>query len=440
MFNCPQDLRRVLASNWTPALPSRFNYWIRILTEFVSVQIAVQLIGAASGILLVRILDQSEYAYFTIASSMQATINILTDAGISIGLSSIGGKIWQNPYRFGQLINTAMQLRRYLTAIIMTIVTPIFVWLLIRNGTSPVYAVLLTVIVLIGLSYQLSAGVLMIVLRLHSQINRLQKLDLIVALSRVAFLGIAFFIFLDAAIAIMATAVAMGIQCFLLSRWAFESIDANAPTHNEDRRTILKLVRSQLPLGIFYCLQGQLTIWLVSFFGSVHNIAEVGALARIGIIFGVITAIMSNIVMPSFARCQSYKLLVRRYWQIISANCLFGLILISLAILSPNHFLWILGGKYAHLQNELVLMVAGMVFSSISGIMWFINASKAWIEYSWLYIPITILTQIFLLIILNVNTVRGVLLLSLLSLIPSILLSAALTCRGFHKLKLSLAE
>jgi hypothetical protein len=76
----------------------------------------VQLIGFAAGILLVRQLDQHEYALFTIANTMQGTINVLADIGISIGLISIGGRVWQDRNRFGELISTGLKLRRKLGA------------------------------------------------------------------------------------------------------------------------------------------------------------------------------------------------------------------------------------------------------------------------------------------------------------------------------------
>src|SRR3712207_1208952 len=71
----------------------------RILGTFAAVQAAVQIIGFASGILIVRSLDQREYAYFTIANTLQGTLNILADIGISIGLVSIGGRVWQDRER-----------------------------------------------------------------------------------------------------------------------------------------------------------------------------------------------------------------------------------------------------------------------------------------------------------------------------------------------------
>ena len=123
----------------------------RVVGSFAFAQGAVQLIGFLSGILLVRHLDQREYAYFTIANTMQGTINVLADIGISIGLVSIGGRVWQDRRRFGQLIQTGMRLRRMLAPISIVIVTPILYLMLVKNGASTGYALALIGVVLGGL-------------------------------------------------------------------------------------------------------------------------------------------------------------------------------------------------------------------------------------------------------------------------------------------------
>src|SRR3954454_9152721 len=101
----------------------------RVVGSFAFAQAAVQVIGFASGILLVRQLTQREYAYFTIANTMQGTINVLADIGISIGVVAIGGRVWQDSHRFGQLITTAQNLRRKLGGLAVLLVTPILYWM-----------------------------------------------------------------------------------------------------------------------------------------------------------------------------------------------------------------------------------------------------------------------------------------------------------------------
>src|ERR1051325_4044588 len=153
----------------------------KMLGKFVSVQVVVQVLGFASGLLLVRSLAQKEYAYFTLANSMLGTMGILADSGVGIGLTSIGGKVWQDRQRFGQLINTALRLRRSLALIAASVVAPVLMGLLTNNGASRWYAATLTLAVLLALNYQLLAGVLDIVPRLHSQVGRLQRLDRMIA-------------------------------------------------------------------------------------------------------------------------------------------------------------------------------------------------------------------------------------------------------------------
>jgi O-antigen/teichoic acid export membrane protein len=389
--------------------------------------LVVQALGLASGILLVRTLDQQQYAYFTIANTMQGTMNVLADSGISSGLTAIGGKIWQDRYRFSQLINTAMQLRRYLAAIAIVAITPILLWMLISNGASIVYAVLITIVVLVGINFQLTIGVLSVVPRLHSQINRVQNLDLISAISRLIFLCFAYFTYLNAAVAILIASITFGLQYFFLNSWVIDSFEKKVPVHHEYQLSLLKIVKHQAPNAIFYCVQGQLTIWLMNIFGNTKNIAEFGALGRLAVIFSVIGAVMTSIVLPSFARCQSVSQLRHRYFQALGSCCLFGACLVTIAAFFPRELLWILGNKYAHLKNEVLLMVISAVLNLVSGIMLSLNSSKGWVQYYWLNIPFILLIEACLTYFLDLTSTYGVLLFGTLSIIPGIIFSSAIS-------------
>jgi hypothetical protein len=418
---------RIAAAISVFAPPQRLVARARTLSQFVTVQVAVQLMGAASGILLVRALSQSEYAYFTIANSMQATMSILADSGVGIGLSAIGGKVWQDRHRFGELINTALRLRRYLASIAAAVVAPILFWLLVSNGASKPYAGVITLAVLLALNYQLLAGVLMIVPRLHSQISRVQKLDAMLAASRLVLLAAAYLIFLNAGIALFAGIVGIIAQYIFLKRWTTDNVERHAPINQEDRSTMLGIVKHQAPNAVFYCLQGQLTIWLISIFGNTRNIAEIGALGRLGMIFSIISAVMSSIVLPGFARCQSAALLRRRYWQIVGCAILFGCCLLIPALLFPNEILWILGKPYAHLTRELPLMVSGSVLNAIAAVMLSLNMAKGWVKRYWLNIPCLIVLQASLILVLDMSHTYDVLLFGILSALPGVCFSAVIT-------------
>jgi hypothetical protein len=68
----------------------------------------------------------------------------------------------------------------------------------------------------------------------------------------------------------------------------------------------------------------------------------------------------------------------------------------------------------------------------LTGTFWALNASKAWVAGSWLYIPVTLLTQIALIPFTDFSSVAGVLTFNLFSAIPNLLLNIVLSYRGFR--------
>ena len=404
---------------------------------FATVQVIVQLISFLAGILIIRALSQTEYAYYTIANTMQATINLLADLGISVGLLSIGGRVWHDRRRFGELIKTGMQLRRTLGTVVVLIIAPVLCFLLIKNGASLGYSVALLLVVLFGAAIQLSVGVLGVVPRLLSNVRLIQKIDLAGALIRLLLLlGVLLLFFLNASIAVAVGTVTILTQYLMLRRYTATVVDLSAPPNTEDRMTILGIIRNQAANTVFYCFQGQIAILLISLFGTRPGaIAEVGALGRLAMIFTVLNNLLANIFVPAFARCQNPRKLKWLYAAILGGVIGFSLLILLAAALFPREFLLILGPKYSHLHQELVLMVGGAVLSILTGTLWGLNASKAWIAGSWLYIPLTLAAQAALIPLVDLSSVRGVLLFNLISAVPNLLLNAALSYRGFRMLQ-----
>jgi O-antigen/teichoic acid export membrane protein len=404
----------------------------RIVGNFAIVQAVVQIIGFLSGILLVRTLEQREYAYFTIANTMQGTINLLADIGISVGLVSIGGRVWQDRYRFGQLINTALSVRRKLGAVAIIIVTPVLYFLLVKNGASFFYTAVLVFVVLAGLLIQLSLGVLDVVPRLRSDVARIQSIDLTGAIARLLVLVTLMYFFLNAGVAVAVATATLLLQYAMLRKYVAGVIDLDAPENAEDRAAMFGFIRKLAANAVFYCLQGQITVFLISFFARrASSVAEVGALGRLAMIFAVLSNLLTNVFVPAFARCQSARKLRWLYAAIIGGVGAFSLLVVCGAEIFPDQFLFVLGSKYAHLHRELLLMVGGAILSALTGTFWALNASKAWVAGSWLYIPLTLATQIALIPYTDFSSVMGVLTFNLISAIPNLLLNIALSYRGF---------
>jgi O-antigen/teichoic acid export membrane protein len=425
----------VLDETSTPLI-RRALHRAKVVGSFAVVQGIVQLIGFMSGILVVRTLEQREYAYFTIANTMQGTINLLADIGISVGLVSIGGRVWQDRHRFGELINTALSLRKKLGALVVLAVTPVMYLMLAKNGASSSYIVFLILVVLAGLVFQLSIGVLGVVPRLRADIGRIQIIDLTGAIARLLVLIGLIFVFLNAGVAVAVASAVSLLQYAMLRSYAARVIDLDAPENAEDRHAIVRLTKHLAANSVFYCFQGQITIFLISFFAhQAASVAEIGALGRLAMIFSVLTNLLTNVFVPAFARCQNERKLRRLYTVIVGGVAAFSVSIIAGAWIFPNEFLFVLGNKYAHLHRELLLMVGGAVFSALTGTFWALNASKAWVTGAWLYIPLTLAAQIALIPYTDFSSVTGVLFFNLLSAIPNLLLNIVMSYRGFRSLQ-----
>jgi hypothetical protein len=136
--------------------------------------------------------------------------------------------------------------------------------------------------------------------------------------------------------------------------------------------------------------------------------------------------------VPAFARCHSKRQLHWLYAGIVGGVVLFSLAVIAGAAFFPEQFLFVLGSRYAHLHRELLLMIGVAVISALSATLWLLNASKAWITGAWLYVPLTLATQIALIPFTDFSSVSGVLVFNLISAVPSLLLNLALSFLGFR--------
>jgi hypothetical protein len=290
------------------------------------------------------------------------------------------------------------------------------------------------VAVLAGLIFQLSVGVLSVVPRLRSNLNKILAIDLAGAIVRLLLICAFLYFFINAGVAVVIASAAVILQYLLLRSYAAAEIDLKAAENPADKQEILRLSKHLAANAIFYCVQGQITIFLIGFFAhQAKSVAEVGALGRLAMIFTVISNLLTNVFVPAFARCEGVKRLRFLFFAIVGSVSLFSAVIVAGALWFPDQFLFVLGSKYGHLHTELVLMVLAAVINAVAGSLWALNSSKAWIAGSWLYIPLTLGTQLLLIPFTDFSSVAGVLMFNVLSLLPSLFLNVFLSLRGFHR-------
>jgi len=421
----------------TPRPGTALQRWMPILVKFASIQVLVQVLGFAAGILVIRNLPKREYALYTLGNTMLATILVLADSGISSALTAIGGRIWQDKQQLSRLIRTALELRRLLVAVTVPIVIPVLVWLLMQNGASTPKTAILVAAVLVGCGLELITRIYAVALRLKSEIRQIQNQALVAALVKLAIVGIAVLVWFNVEIAIFAVVAGYAVQYWMLHRWSVENLDVRAPGDPAMRAEIIGVVKKVSPQTIYYCLQGQIMVWLISIFGNADRVADVGALGRLAVVFSILGSLASEILFPAFARIQSAQMLRKRYLQVILVYAAISASLVALVAVFPKQVLSVLGGQYRHLQTEGILMAVSSVLGAIAGLAWGLNYSRAWIVSPLKFIPFSIAVQVALVYFLNLSTVRGVLVLSILSALPSIAWAVSLTLLKIRKLQVS---
>lgn len=395
---------------------ARFLELFRLLASYTVGQATAQALGFLAGILIVRTIPKEDYAWFMIVNTIGPVMGMLSDNGVTNSLAAIGGKFWQDDLRMGSLVKTALLLRKRLIVFSFMAVAPVLAWMLWRNHAPPAIIAFLVLITLTGVFFQLNMGVLNAVLSLRQQVRRMQAVVFMGMLPRLALIGLfAALGWLNAPLALASVTVALAAQFWLLKKWVYPQIAANAPPDAGLRRDILSIVKRQAPLTIYFCIQSQIGVWLISIFGNANRVADLGALGRLGMIFSILMATTSALIVPRFARCQDPARLRSYYGQIL---LVFAGIILSGTLFAwwlPGPLLWLLGGQYAQLGGMVWLAVLASGSANIAGLAYSLNMNKGWIPPAYIIIPAEIVTQVVLCLVFKVSTVPGILMIGVLA-------------------------
>lgn len=410
--------------------------WLQQTFHVGFLQLAVQGLGFASGILLIRFLPKEEYAWYTIALSVQAMSSILADMGLGLAMISFGGPVWNDRARLGQVVASARHVRRRMLIPAALAGSGIMSVLLWRQGAGAGVVCALVAGVIWSLRSQLDINLLAVLPRLHTRVARLQMLELSAAATRVALLLMAVTIWINAAVGVMIGALVFAGQRAVLVRWSGCFILRDAEASPADTAAMWARMRSQLAVTLSTYFQSGIGVWLLSLYGATSSIADLGALSRLALIFVVPFALVTNLVVPHMARCPAGPHLLRRYLRFSVVGAGGAAVLVCMAALSSPLWLALLGSQYGHLRFELILTAINSGVSFFLALLWGLNASRGWVKNSWVFLPATLCAQLAVIVLLDISTVRGVLLVSISGAVSGVLVLAVLGARGLYEARL----
>ncbi|GAB3024992.1 lipopolysaccharide biosynthesis protein [Spirosoma pulveris] len=407
-------------------------HWVKLVSITGTAQVTVQAIGFISGILVIRLLPTHEYALYTLANTMLGTMTTLADGGISTGVMAKGGKVWQDKQRLGEVLATGFNLRKKFAVVSLCVALPILVYLLHHHDASWTMSVLIVLSLIPSFFASLSGTLLEIAPKLHQQVAPLQKIQVGVALSRLALLSLSIFTFPITFIAILSAGFPQLWANRQIRKISSAFADMGQPINLTDQKDILFMVKRLLPESIYYCISGQLTIWLISIYGSTSGVAQAGALGRLPVAMTLFTVLFGSLVLPVFSRTPGIKaIVVRQYLKIQAGLVVLGIGIVGGVVLFSGPILSVLGPQYTSLTTELIIMMVGSTIGFIATSAFFLSSSRGWVMNPAISITVSIAATIVGVSIIDVSTLKGIFWLNIFTSIVHLVMHVAY---GVHRI------
>jgi O-antigen/teichoic acid export membrane protein len=409
--------------------------WFRPFFTFTSAQTAAQVIGAITGIIIVRNLTKQDYAFYTIANSVLSSLVVLADGSIGNALVGIGGQIWEDKHKLGQAIRAGLGIRAFIRNVFALPVLIVLVWLLWINGSGIAEIIYLTPVVLLGATLSLANGIYAVAPRLMGHVRLLQTITLAAAGFRLFLATVLAFLGLNAVSAMCVVLAGYLLQFLVSYSWTRRQVEIDLPADPDVSNKLMAIIKRQIPNSLYYVLQSQIGIWLLSVFGTPDRVADLGALSRISIIYVALLAAAENVLIPAYARCRDPARLPIIYLQILASMVAISLIPILITWIFPGPILWFLGPQYEQLPVALLFAtVAGMI-STINSTTYLLNTTRGWIPPPWIYISTSLGFQGLLLYVIGASTIIEVLLVTIIFNLVQIIVNIGGTLRLIIRLR-----
>jgi O-antigen/teichoic acid export membrane protein len=407
------------------------------LSAFVGGQSAVQLLNAATGLALLRLLPKPEFAIYAIALGVQGMITILTDVGFGSAILALVGTRFDDKKLLGSYIRAASSIRRYLMMIVSVIAIVVIVSFrhsrFEAHGTREV--TFLAVAILVTLQFQAWASYYESPLLLHNRMVALYAPQISGATLRMACVFVLYYTNTISSTSVVVantlSIVIMGV-CYRIMARRYIEVPRALP--REHAGEMIKYLTPMLPLYLYAALSGQISLFLIAVFGHVGQIADVAAVGRIGQLFLLLNSSNTVLVTPLFAKTPR-ALFSKRYAYAMGVVGIVSLLVSASARLFPGLYLFLLGAKYSGLTIQVQLVVYSSSITYFSGAMGAVALARKWIFW-WsgtLQVVVVGLAQLVSAMLLPLNTSEGVLMMNIYTAIAALGVQIVFLIQGLSR-------
>ncbi len=415
-----------------PPAALRIRRWAKILSAYFSTQTVVQLTGIAAGLLFVNFMPVREFALYTLAFSVITFFGFITDLGSSTSLVYFFRHTAKEEEAFQPYFAAVLSLRRLAFLLGAVGVLIAFPRMATVEGYGYAETLLVTGGIVLCVWFQIASSLRVLALRLADRYGASYRAELAGGFTRLLLAALLVVsALLRSWLGVLTSAAASAVVA-LLARPAVQT--AAAPLDlGPYRRKILRYLLPTLPNAFYFAIQGPLIVWLAATFGATRNIAEVGALGRLGLIVGIFSGLTGVVFLPRLARVTDDRLYRRRFVQFGALLAVVGLAMFAAAAIAPGLFLFLLGKNYAGLHRELVLVVAGAGLTLLDGYLVSVNFARSWTRWQGAALLLQISLQVALLLLLPLSTTFNLLLFNALTAGIALTLQLLTASAGFAR-------
>lgn len=412
----------------------RIQSWAKILSAYFTSQTLTQLLGIGAGLLFVNLMPVQDFALYTLAFSVITFFNFISDLGSTTSLLHFFRRAAQDGEAFQPYFDAVLSLRRRVFALGAAAVAAAFPVVAARKGMPLQGVVLTTACILLCVWFQIRVSLRLLALRLRSGFGRSYKAEMAGAGLRLGLAGLmAVTAQLQAWLGVLASGLGSALSSFLARPREAGAAAVPSGELAPYRRRVLRYLLPTLPGALYYSIQGPLVIWLSATFGSTRNIAEVGALGRLSLVVGLFSGLIGTVFLPRLAHVVDDRLYRRRFCQFGALLAVVAAGLTLAAAAAPRLFLALLGGKYAKLDAELLLVVASSGVSLLDGYVVNVNLARSWTRWQGAALGVQIVLQAVLVALLPLSSTFNLLRFNLLSACIALGLQLLMATAGFAR-------
>jgi O-antigen/teichoic acid export membrane protein len=430
----PGDKPRKEGNAWLPGR-ERMGFWGRKIGQFGAWQLVSQALQLITGFLLVRWMSVEAYAKYGLALGFQNMVGQLVELGFSSAIIALVGQETQNRTVVGRYVRAARSLRNTMLAVVGPLSAIGFIWFAWSHQWSLGSSVVLFLSILALLGFQGWTSCYTPPLLMHQEMSRLYRPAVLLNGAK---LLVSFLLhcgsLLTAASLCWLNAITVLFNALLYRSSARPFLQEPEQADPETKREIRRYITPLIPGMIFYAFQGQIQIFLISFFGKTQSIAELTALGRLGQLFIFLASFNAALVVPFIAKVPAAQL-GRRYLQAVGLSVVAAALACFSSFYFPSIFLWLLGPKYQGLHYELVLSLIAASLSFVASTLFSMNNARRWV-YHWTGISSIlgiVMIQAVLIAFMDLSNTRNVLIFSVLTACYPIFIFSATAWIGYRK-------